>query len=154
MNGSEASIPKNLTAALVIFGAGVLTGGVTVGVASRASKGGRPALAKVAEPPPAPTTGPLVDRVLPNIRPPGAARLDQSERIARELDLTPDQAAEVKRILAASRARLVKVWRPLLPEAQAEVDDFQLKLRGLLTPEQREKLDRLQPPRGKIRPAT
>ena len=37
---------------------------------------------------------------------------------------------------------------------QAEVDDFQLKLRGLLTPEQREKLDRLQPPRGKIRPAT
>ncbi len=154
MNGSDASIPKILTAALVIFGAGVLTGGVTVGFASRAAKGGRSASAKMAETQPAKTNGPMVDRVLPNIRPPGAARLDQSERIARELDLTPEQAAEVKRILAASRARLVKVWRPLLPEAQAEVDDFQKKLRELLSPEQREKLDRLQPPRGKIRPAS
>jgi hypothetical protein len=152
VNGSDASIPKILTAALVIFGAGVLTGGVTVGVANRAARGGRPAVAKVLEPQPGMTSGPVLDRVLPNIRPPGAARLDQSERIARELDLSPDQSAELKRILAASRARLVKVWKPLLPEAQAEVDDFQRKLREILSPEQREKLDRMQPPRGKIRP--
>lgn len=154
MNGSDASVPKILTAALVIFGAGVLTGGVTVGVANRAARGGRPALTRTMEPPSAATSGIVVDRVLPNIRPPGAARLDQAERISRELDLSPEQTTELKRLLAASRARLVQVWRPLLPEAQAEVDEFQRKLRAILTPEQRERLDRLQPPRGKIRPAS
>lgn len=154
MNGSDASITKILSAALVIFGAGVLTGGVTVGVSNRAARNGRPLLSRPPEAQPAMAGGPVVDKVLPNVRPPGAARLDQSERIARELNLSPEQTAELQRILAASRARLVQVWRPLLPNAQAEVDDFQRKLREILSPEQREKLDRIQPPRGKIRPGS
>lgn len=134
------------SAALIIFAAGVLTGGVSAELValrlrparSSASASPRPS---AGSPSPSPTY--LPERVFPSVRLPGAARLEQAERLAVELGLTPDQKTEFLRALADTQGRLAKIWNPVIPSAKAEVEQFNQRLDGILTPEQKARLDRL-----------
>ena len=130
------------TAALIIFAAGVLTGGVSAELISLRLRAARPKPT-----PPVRTTNTvasnLPDRVLPAVRLPGSARLELAERLATELDLTPDQKTEFLKALAESQGRLAKLWNPVIPSAKSEVEQFNRRLAEILTPEQKAKLDRL-----------
>ena len=135
------------TAALVIFAAGVLTGGVSAELVSwrlRGTKPAGPAGHRMSDGLPSNSA----ERVLPAVRLPGAARLELAEKLSSELDLTPDQKTEFLKALAETQGRLAKIWNPVIPAAKSEVEQFHRRLAEILTPEQKAKLDRLTQRRG------
>ena len=66
--------------------------------------------------------------------------MEQMVRWAKELGLSADQQAALDRLAGDSESRLRELWKPVLPEAKAEVDAFSRKLQEILTPEQRARL--------------
>ncbi len=125
-------------AALVIFGAGVLTGAVSSGLATRVAREHR----TLNRPPgagPARTNN-VSDRGLSKVRPPGSVRLEQMVRLTKDLGLSVSQQAALDRLAGDTEARLREIWKPVLPEAKAEVDGFSRKLQEILTQEQRSRL--------------
>jgi Spy/CpxP family protein refolding chaperone len=63
--------------------------------------------------------------------------------LARQLDLTPEQRRQIGAILTAERAKADSVMRAVRPVLQARYDSTSAAVRALLTPEQRERFDRL-----------
>ena len=115
-----------ILATMVIFGAGVLTGGLLVRHSehiklprsSRVSAASRPT------------------QVQPISA--GGLRLDFLRRAGRELGLTPEQKESVDKIIKESQDRTRKVMSPYLrEEIQRAKDEF----REVLTPEQRARFD-------------
>jgi len=66
--------------------------------------------------------------------------MEQMVRLAKELGLSADQQAALDRLAGESESRLRELWKPVVPEARAEVDAFNRKLQEILTPEQRARL--------------
>jgi Spy/CpxP family protein refolding chaperone len=64
-------------------------------------------------------------------------------QLARELDLTPEQRRQIQAILAEERAKADSVMRAVRPILQARYDSSTQAVREVLTPEQRERFDRL-----------
>lgn len=138
-----------VVAALVIFGAGALTGAVGTGLASRIARERR----VVARPQTNGTTAALnLDRALPKLRNPGAFRLEQLSRLARELNLTQEQLSSLEVLVGSTEAQLREIWKPVLPGAKSEVDDFDRKLQEILSPEQRARLAQMLQKRNAPRP--
>lgn len=103
-------------AALVIFAAGVVTGGLTT------------RLCLPSNPPEAP--GP----------PPGGSRGVRKEfvdRMQRELYLTAEQREQIEKFLHESHERTRKLWESIAPQAGAEQKRVREEIREVLTPEQR-----------------
>ena len=112
---------KPIVAALVIFAAGVVTGGLTVRFASPARTVTKP------EPP-----WPL------NIR---GARGALLERMQRELYLSPEQRQRIDQVLRESQDRTRQLWESIAPQAHAEQKRVRERIREELNPEQRTKFD-------------
>ena len=111
---------------MVIFGTGVVTGGLLV----RHSEDMRI---------PRPPRGPLINR--PALPPSaGGMRLDFLRRASRELDLTPDQRERVDKIIKESQERTRKVMMPYLRE---ELQRTKNELREVLRPEQLARFDQV-----------
>jgi Spy/CpxP family protein refolding chaperone len=75
-----------------------------------------------------------------------ASRRACEERKARLLDevgLTPDQQAAVEAILERRRAQTDRFWSEAGPELRAIMDSTRSEIRTVLTPEQRERYERL-----------
>jgi len=113
---------------MVIFGAGVVTGGLLVR---------HTYLAQPAHPPRQPTSRPM-----PSMSPSGL-RMEVLRRVERDLDLTPDQRAQVDRIITASQERTKKLMEPISPQLRAELQETKEAVRAVLTPEQRTRFDEL-----------
>ena len=111
-------------AALVIFAAGVLTGGVGTGLAGRILRE-RPRREAV----PAP------------VMIPGNARLEAMVRWTRELDLESSQRERIEIILKGAQVRLRDLWAPVAPRARGEIEAVRLEIEGLLSPIQRQRWD-------------
>jgi hypothetical protein len=111
---------------MVIFGTGVVTGGLLV----RHSLGG-PALR------PARNSG-GTRLVLPLSA--SGMRLDFLRRAERELELTPEQRERVDKIIKESQERTRKVMAPYVRE---ELQRTKAEFREALTPEQRPRFDQL-----------
>jgi hypothetical protein len=112
---------KAILAALVIFAAGVVTGGLTV----------RLKLGEVV-PPSAPlSSGPL--------RPRG----ELMERMQRQLYLTPPQRERIEQILRESHDRMKQLWDSIAPQAQEEHRRVNDRIRAELTPEQQSRFEEL-----------
>jgi hypothetical protein len=138
-----------VVAALVIFGAGVLTGAVGTGLASRVARERR----VVARPQTNGTPAGLnLERALPKVRNPGAFRLEQLSRLARELNLTPEQLSSLEVLVGSTESRLRDIWKPVLPGAKSEVDDFDRRLQEILSPEQRARMAQMLQKRSPPRP--
>jgi len=118
---------KVIFATMLIFGTGVVTGGLLVKnsiPASRAPRGG--GLPR----PPAPVSA-------------GGNKLDFLRRAGRELQLTPDQRNQVDKIISASQERTRKLMEPVQAGLREEVQRTKEAFQAILTAEQRVRFQEL-----------
>lgn len=149
-------------AALVIFAAGVLTGGGGVGLTSRLRRdrapggGGSGALPGMVPPMPAasmpPVQGPSNGLAGSLVRPPGRAQIEAMARWSRELELEPSQRQRIDAILERAGVRLRDLWEPVAPQARGEIDAARRQIEQTLTPEQRRRWNEVRRRRSNSRP--
>lgn len=123
-----------ILATLVIFAAGVVVGGLAV------KKSGAIA-ATTAKTAAAPGGNP------------GAFRLQSLlHRMDRELALTPDQHAQIEKIIATSQTHTRDLWTPVAQQMKDETQKACDQIRDVLTPDQQTKFDALSkgPPPGEF----
>jgi hypothetical protein len=117
---------KAIVAALVIFIAGTVSGGLA-GHLCRA-KSQKPSRASFPGGPPAPWL---------------AERLELLRRMENKLNLTPAQCLRVDRAVRESQERIRELWEPVAPQAQEEMRQLCRRIEAELTPPQREQFKRL-----------
>jgi hypothetical protein len=122
---------KVILATMVIFGAGVVTGGLLVGHADRL-RPQRPVQREASTP--VRTGLPLSPNVL---------KLELLRRVERELDLQPEQREHVAKILSASQERTRKLMDPVTPLVREEVQRTKDEFRAVLTPDQQKRFDEM-----------
>lgn len=137
------NIWKVIFATIVIFGAGVVTGGLLVNY-TRVSKP-RP------KPTPAVNTAPPW-QAAPNLyhRPPQEVqrvleerRLEFIRNASSQLDLSAEQRDRIEKIIRESQERTRELWSQVAPEMRKEVVEVREKIRAELRPEQRRRFEEL-----------
>ncbi len=125
---------KVILATIVIFGTGVITGGLLVGYVEhghgyrpKPGANGAAAVRRPEFPPPSPEQ----------------RRLEFIRNISRQLKLTPKQRAHIEAILHESQEHTKKIWLQIAPEMKAEMAGVREKIRAELTPEQRRRFEEL-----------
>ena len=121
---------KPILAALVIFAAGVVTGGLTVGL-RRQPVGPRWATSSPDLPRPW-----LTQRL-------AAQQGDLFRRMEKHLELTPEQRQRLEAIVRESQERIRALADDLAPQTRGELRRMREKIREELTPEQRRKFEKL-----------
>ena len=128
---------KVILATVIIFAAGVITGGVLV---SRVQRSDRP--------------GPMPRFALPHqesVPTPWFVRREFLDRMDRHLNLSGEQYEQIAHILQQSQERTRKIMGRVNPEVQDELRHVRREIRSQLTPEQAKKFEELQrtmrPPR-------
>jgi hypothetical protein len=128
---------KVILATMVIFGAGVVTGGLMVRHGEHRGFRSPPRNGVSANRPPqvgAPASLPVT---------PGILRIEFLKRMGRELDLSPEQRERVDKILKESQDRTRNLMDPIAPQLRAEVIRTKEQFRAALTPEQQVRFDEL-----------
>jgi hypothetical protein len=134
---------KIVLATVVIFGAGVGTGGLLVNYADRAK------IQRVIRQQAARTNwqlGPreVLQRGERELRPMmEKQRMDFTLRASRELQLTPEQQEHVEQIVREGQERTRVFWEKAAPELHKHLQDVREQIRAELTPEQRKKFEQL-----------
>ena len=118
---------KVILATMVIFGTGVITGGLLV----HHAQGGR-------DRHPQRLIGALRPAQAPS---PGVMRIEFLRRMERELKLTPEQRAPIDRILKEGQERMKKLMETVEPRRREEYKRTLEEFQAVLTPEQRQRLD-------------
>lgn len=151
------SIWKIITASLLIFAAGVMTGALSVGIAGSASKRKasdrrvRTEVVQAVVPvlPSAPQATVLTsdltppNLVTPGLPSPGSARLELFRRMDRAMALNPGQRERIGQLVDDTEKRLRELWSPVAPEAQRVVRELRRQIQEeVLTPEQRPAFER------------
>lgn len=141
---------KVVLATLVIFAAGVVTGGLLVNYVERSRpKPPRSAARPGALRPPEVRPGLPVRPDEPGRAPgptshlPRGLRMDLIERLDREVHLTPEQRERIEKILAEGQERNRQLWERILPEIRREMQQTHERIRAVLTPEQQHKFEEL-----------
>ena len=128
---------KVILATMVIFGTGVITGGIVV---DRVAQRSRPHHPPTNKPPGSP----------------GGTRVDFLRKAERELDLTPQQREQTEKVIAGSQERIKKMMEPVNPKIREELQRTREDFRAILTPEQKARFDEMvkqqQRPRDQRRP--
>ena len=118
---------KVILATMVIFGTGVVTGGLLVRASRPLAPAQRiPGMSRSSQPPS-----------------PGGARVEFLRRMTRELDLTTEQRERVDKIIRESQERTKKISEPVAPLLRQETVRAKQEFREALTPEQRARFDEL-----------
>ena len=121
---------KVIFATVVIFGAGVVTGGLlvrySVPTPTRPSRVG----------------GPQANRSVQPISA-GGLRIEFLRRVERDLDLSPDQREQVDKIISASQERSKKIMEPVTPKIREELQQTKEQFRAVLNPDQKIRFDEL-----------
>jgi hypothetical protein len=65
------------------------------------------------------------------------------ERLDRELKLTPEQERKVSGIVAEHGRRMEGIWANVRPQMRSEIEAANSEIAAVLTPEQRERFDKL-----------
>ncbi len=115
-------------AVMLIFGAGVVTGGLLVRtrvVQHENETAPAPAASR--------STAPT-----PNVAP---GRQMFVQRVRSELDLSPEQSAKVDELMAESQKRIAKIYEPVTPQAREETRRVRQEILALLTPQQKRKFN-------------
>lgn len=144
---------KIVLATVVIFGAGVITGGLLVTHSDRAKL--RQLRTRVAAAQPAQWTPPL--REFPR-RAEKDLQLSLEQRrmefllsVTRELRLSPEQRGRIEHLVRESQERTRKLWEQVGPQMRKELAEVKERIREELTPDQRKRFEELmkrqQPPR-------
>ena len=140
---------KVILATLVIFGAGVVTGGLLVGYSDRAlhRQSHKPPV-EVQRETAAVTNTAAVRENRPLPPPPNALfRKDFMERLNHELDLNPEQHEHIEKIVSEGQDRTRELWR-------VEWIETRQRIRKELGPKQQAQFEELfkSRPREKLRP--
>jgi Spy/CpxP family protein refolding chaperone len=141
---------KVILATVVIFGAGVLTGGLLVDyIAHSHSKNPhRPQANAGAHPP----TNNIAPAHWPEIPPPRLAEI-MGKRFVQQLNdtlqLTPEQRVKIEKIIADGQDRNHELWTNVAPKMRAVMQEVNQQIRAELTPEQLKPFEELlkHPPR-------
>lgn len=118
---------KAITAALVIFAAGAISGGVAARYYRAQYR--RAMLPALPGGPPMPWV---------------SQRLDFIRRLADRLDLTAAQRERIDRYVRESQQRMRELWEPLAPKFKEELHRLRKQIDDELTPEQRARFQQLQ----------
>ena len=135
---------KIILAAVVIFGAGVLTGGLLVDHVK-----GKPA-GDVESPVPGVIPRPATDNHGPG-RPPEVPLPRLAEKLSKEfvrrlndsLHLTPEQRDAIAKIVADGQERNHVIWTNVAPQMRKVIQDVNQQIRAELTPEQVKQFEEL-----------
>jgi hypothetical protein len=118
---------KVILATLVIFVAGLVTGGVLVVYSGRSLI----------------TRPPRTNSQRASLATAGGMRLEFLRRMQRDLDLTADQREHVDKILKESQERSRKIMEPVSPSLREEFQRTKEEFREILTADQRARFDDL-----------
>ena len=121
---------KVILATLVIFGAGVVTGGLLVSYAVHANQ-----------------TPPEQVYAQPALNPWQLRSHELLRRMDRELDLTPEQRKRIGKIIADSQERTKALWKPIAGPMSKETQRLMGEIRDELSPDQRQRFNELAKPR-------
>jgi len=118
---------------MIIFGAGVVTGGLLVRHTTLASKS---------------TPQPPVANLTNTWRPvfsmaPALTRVEFLKRAERELNLNRDQKEQADKIISASQERTRKLLEPISPQIRDELQETKEQFRALLNPDQQTRFDQM-----------
>ena len=117
---------KVIFATVVIFGAGVVTGGLLV---------------KYSVQTPSRPHGPANRTVQPISA--GGIRIEFLRRVERDLNLTADQREQIDKIITASQERSKKLMEPIQPKIREELQQTREQFRAVLNSEQKIRFDEL-----------
>jgi hypothetical protein len=119
---------KVILAVIVIYGAGVITGGLTVRTRIPAQR-----TAEVQNPGPIPFA--------PH------QRIEFLRRMQRHVDLNPEQHRRIEGILTESQKRMKELWEPVAPEANEELTRVRNEIFAELRQDQQKKFEEAFKPR-------
>jgi len=120
---------KVILATMVIFGAGVVTGGLVVRHAQRANADLPRPLRAAAQ----------FRAALPPVA--GLTRIEFLRRAERDLDLNRDQRERIDRLLKESQLRTRRLMEPIDPQIREELRRTKSEFLDVLTPEQRARFE-------------
>ncbi len=126
---------KVILATIVIFSAGVITGGLVVGHASRPSS----PLFSFRKPPPPPK--PVIYDTLPPRLRPDFLNTNFVEELNDNLDLDQKQREQIRRIIAQAQQNTHDLWKLVAPQFQVVWHDTREQIRDVLTPDQKRKFE-------------
>jgi hypothetical protein len=133
---------KIVVATLVIFGTGVITGGLLVSYSDRALHRSVPGPRAANNPRPMPgTQNPMAreNRVPPPM--PAPLRKDFLDRLERELNLTTGQRDRIEKIIAEGQDRTRQVWQTVEPEMRTELMTTRERIRNELNADQLQRFE-------------
>lgn len=119
---------KVILATMVIFGTGVITGGLLVKNTTSAAPVRPPKMAAQTNQPPVPAQ---------------MMRMEFLLRARNELNLTPQQHGRIEKIIREGQENSRKLWEGVAPEMRKELQSVHEKIRNELTPEQRRRFEML-----------
>ena len=133
---------KVILATAIIFGAGVLTGGLLVNYVDR-EHGPSGRLLSWRGNPRTPTEDREPPRAgeLPRPRSPEIWRKDFIEHLDQALKLTPEQHATISKIIAEGQEQNREIWTNVAPKMREEMEQVHQRIRAELTPEQQKKFE-------------
>jgi hypothetical protein len=135
---------KVILAAVVIFGAGVLTGGLLVNYVDHSP------LQNVRLPfmgarlhPQMGGHDPLRPEEFPRLRSPEILKKDFVERFDNALKLTPAQHDAIQKIITEGQEQNRQIWTNVAPKMRQEMERVHQQIRAELTPDQQKKFEAL-----------
>jgi|SRR5581483_3509940 len=139
---------KVILATLIIFGAGVITGGLLVSYSDRvnsdhAARPPRPQPRIAANPSGPQAPGPNAAAPRENRQPPllpAPLRKEFVDRLERELKLTAAQRERIEKIITEAQDRTRTAWQPIV---RRELVESSAQIRAELTPEQQSRFEEL-----------
>lgn len=141
---------KVILATVVIFGAGVLTGGVLVDfIAHSHQKNFRRPPANVVVHPPTNNPAPPVALDFPMPRMAKEMGKQFVQQLNDTLKLTPEQRVKIEKIIAEGQEQNRQIWTNVAPKMRAVMQEANQQIRAELTPEQLQPFEELlkHPPR-------
>ena len=120
---------KFILATMLIFGTGVVTGGLLVRYSERI-RPHQPKNAGIAHP----------SQPIPSLSASGV-RIEFLRRMERDLNLSAEQRERIDGLLSESQERTRKLMEPVAPEVREELQKTKERFRAVLTPPQREVFD-------------
>lgn len=153
---------KVILATLVIFGSGVVTGGLLVTHTERAKQRqlwmlnrtekprvNRPEV-RVAMPNPGMINPPEGNSAPSNPVLPAVLRLDLLQRIERQINLTAGQREKIEEILREGQEQSRQIMEPVQAELQKQMRSTRERIRAVLTEEQQARFDELLRPQRRF----
>jgi len=137
---------KVILATVVIFGAGVFTGGLLVNYVNHSHRNNHHPLANGEAHPPAEAHEPQShtnNPAMPRPRPPEILGTNFVQQLDDALQLAPDQRAAIQKIIAAGQERNHAIWTNNSAQMREVVQDVRHRVRELLTADQQKQFEEL-----------